>query len=58
MLAGLGKPRSGGRHLCGAFNETELGLEDVREQGDPDLANNELIRKANLETERWLEQFA
>ena len=60
MLAGLRKnPGAVGAHLCGAFQRNRARARGLLgEQEDPDLANNELIRKANLETERWLEQFA
>ena len=56
MLKGLQKnPGAVGAHLCGAFlrnRQRARGL--LGEQENPDVANNDLIRAANQETEQWV----
>lgn len=60
VLAGLRKnPGCVGAHLCGAYLRNRVrrrGLLDDQER--PDDENIELIRAANLETQRWAEDCA
>ena len=60
MLKGLQKnPGAVGAHLCGAYlrnRRRARGL--LGEQEDPDVANNDLIRAANLDMKQWVKKVA
>lgn len=59
MLEGLRKnPGAVGAHLCGAFLRNRARTRGLLgEQENPDVANNDLIRIANQETEAWVQGF-
>ena len=60
MLNGLQKnPGAVGAHLCGAFLRNRARTRGLLgEQEDPDTPNNDLIRAANRETTKWVNQFS
>ena len=59
VLAGLRKnPGCVGAHLCGAYYRNRVrrrGLLDENEQPDTEMIDQ--IRKANADTEAWVESF-
>jgi hypothetical protein len=60
MLEGLKKNKGAvGAHLCGAYlrnRQRARGL--LGEQEEPDTANNNLIREANQDMNKWVKTFA